>query len=366
MITDRDLRELLSYEAKHAVLSVYLNTDPAEGSPETYKLHLRSMLKEIDLPEDIPAVTRFFDFEHDWSGKSVAVFSCAPEEYFEAYSLAVAVRSRVRTDLRPYVKPLADVFDSYGGYGVVLVDKQEARLFYFNLGELQEHEDVTGESVRRTKRGGGSQFAGRRGGTAGQTDYIDEVTERNIKEAVDSAARFFSANNVRRVLIGGSEDNVAQFRSLLPKSWQSLIVGVFPISMTASHSEVLECAMEVGAEAEFHREALLANTVVTNAAKGRGGVIDLEDTLNAIHEGRVQTLLIRDGFRAPGGQCTSCGYLSAGSIDVCPYCEGEVEQIPDAVELAVRRVMQTGGEVEVLPSDQDVGEFDQIGAILRY
>ena len=124
--------------------------------------------------------------------------------------------------------------------------------------------------------------------------------------------------------------------------------------------------MEVGAEAEYRREALLASTVVTNAAKRRGGVIDLEDTLNAIHEGRVQTLLIRDGFRAPGGQCTSCGYLSAGTIDVCPYCGGEVEQIPDAVELAVRRVMQTGGEVEVLPSDQDVGEFDQIGALLRY
>jgi len=88
--------------------------------------------------------------------------------------------------------------------------------------------------------------------------------------------------------------------------------------------------------------------------------------LNAIHEGRVQTLLIRDGFRAPGGQCKSCGYLSADTIDVCPYCGGEVEQIPDAVELAVRRVMQTGGEVEVLPSDQDVGEFDQIGALLRY
>ena len=51
---------------------------------------------------------------------------------------------------------------------------------------------------------------------------------------------------------------------------------------------------------------------------------------------------------------------------MCPYCGGEVEQIPDAVELAVRRVMQTGGEVEVLPSDQDVGEFDQIGALLRY
>ena len=162
MISEGDLRELLNYQANHAVLSVYLNTDPAEGSPETYKLHLRSMLKDFELQDDVFAVTRYFDHEHDWSGRSAAVFSCAQEDFFRAYSIAVPVRSRSRADLRPYVKPLADIFDSYGGYGVVLVDKQGARLFYFNLGELQEIKGVSGESVRRTKRGGGSQAAGRR------------------------------------------------------------------------------------------------------------------------------------------------------------------------------------------------------------
>ena len=45
-----------------------------------------------------------------------------------------------------------------------MVDKQGARLFYFHLGELREQEGVLGESVKRTKRGGGSQAAGRRGG----------------------------------------------------------------------------------------------------------------------------------------------------------------------------------------------------------
>ena len=61
--------------------------------------------------------------------------------------------------------------------------------------------------------------------------------------------------------------------------------------------------------------------------------------------------------------------LATAGFDVIPardVVDGKVEKIPEAVELAVRRVMQTGGEVEVLPSDQDVGEFDQIGALLRY
>jgi hypothetical protein len=65
------------------------------------------------------------------------------------------------------------------------------------------------------------------GGLPGQTNYAEEVAERNMREAAEFAAHFFADKNVRRVLIGGTEDNLASFRSLLPKAWQSLIVGHF-------------------------------------------------------------------------------------------------------------------------------------------
>jgi peptide chain release factor subunit 1 len=366
MITDSDLRELLGYQAKSPVLSVYLNTSPDEGNADTYKLRLRSMLKEVDLPEDVSAVMHYFDHVRDWSGRSVAVFSCAPEDFFRVFPLAVPLRSRVRISDRPFVKALADLLDSYGGYGVVLVDKQGARLFYFHLGELREQEGMLGESVRHTKRGGGSQTPGRRGGVAGQTDYVEEMTDRNMRDAVEFATRFFTENNVRRVLIGGSDENVALFRSQLPKAWQSLVVGTFPLSMTASNSDVLGLAMEAGQKAELLREAHVMETVVNGAAKGRNGVLDLDGTLNAIRDGRVQTLLIRDGFRASGCRCKSCGNLSSQTLETCPFCGGACEEIPDAVELAVRQVMQSGGEVEVLRGEQMVRGFDQIGALLRY
>lgn len=366
MLADRDLEGLLDFKSEHPVLSVYLNTDPAEGNAENHRLRLRSMLKDIELAEDVESVIQYFDHEHNWSGRSVAVFCCAPEDFWQVYTLAVPVRSRVRVSDRPHVKPLVNLLDFYGGYGVVLVDKQGARLFYFHLGSLKEQDGVMGETVRRAKRGGGSQAAGRRGGIAGLTDYVDEVADRNMKVAAEYATDFFKENNVRRVLIGGSEDNVALFRSQLPKAWQSLVVGTFPISMTASHKEVLERAMEIGAEAEYRRGTQLASAVVTNAAKGRGGVVGIEDTLNAAREGRVMTLLIRDGFRLKGSRCKSCGYLSAQVLEECPFCDGEVEAVSDVVEIAVGTVLRSGGEVEVLQSGHQVEGFDQIGALLRY
>jgi peptide subunit release factor 1 (eRF1) len=366
MLTENNLQELLEFRAQAPVLSVYLNTEPVEGGVEPHKLYLRSMLKDVDMPDDVFVVERYFDHEFEWSGRSVALFSCEPEGFFRAYPLAVPLRSRVRVNNRPHVKPLADLLDSYGGYGVVLVDKQEARLFYFHLGELIEQEGVTGESVRRTKRGGGSQAQGRRGGTAGQTNYVDEVTDRNIKDAAEVAAQFFADKNVRRILLGGTEDNLALFRAHLPKSWQSLVVGTFPMSMNAGHSEILERAMRVGKEAEQRRIGKLVDVVVTGAAKGKGGVYRLDDTLSAVHEGRVKVLVIKEGLRAPGYRCLGCGYVTAQQLDACPFCEGEFEQIPDVVEMAVRKVMQSGGDVQVLHDDLALKDYEHIGALLRY
>jgi peptide chain release factor subunit 1 len=366
MLTDTDLRELLDYEAHHPVLSVYLNTEPSEGNADAYKLRLRTMLKEVDLPEDVSAVERYFDHEFDRSGRSVVVFSCAPEKYFRTYALAVSIRSRVRVSDHPHVKPLADLLDSYGGYGVALVDKQGARLFSFHLGELREQEGMMGEAIRHTKRGGSSTMPGRRGGVAGQAKHIDEVAGRNMKEAAEFAARFFADNNVRRVLIGGAESNVAPFRAQLPKAWQSLIVGTFPMSMTAGKNDVLERAMQIGHDAERQRENELIKTLIGNAAKGRGGVVKLDDTLRSVHEGRVQSLVIREGYRAPGYRCLGCGFITAQQHKKCSFCGNTFEKIPDAVEMVVRKVMQQGGEVEVLHDDQNTERFGHIGAILRY
>jgi peptide subunit release factor 1 (eRF1) len=366
MLNETELKALLDYQAATPVLSVYLNTEPTAGSADTHKLHLRSMLKDIDLPQDAEIVLRYFDHEFDWSGRSVAVFSCAAERYFQAYPMAVPVRSRVRLSDRPYVKPLADLLDSYGGYGVALVDKQGARMFSFHLGELREQEGVVGEEIRHTKRGGGSQAQGRRGGVAGKTNYVEEVADRNIKDAADFAARFFADNNVRRILIGGTDETIKPFRAGLPKAWQSLVVGTFPMAMSASHTEVLERAMQVGLAAEKQREAKVVDTVVTSASKGRGGVVRLEETLGALHEGRIQTLVIRDGLRAAGGKCHGCGYITTKSLDSCPYCGNEFSPIPDVIELAVRQVMQSGGEIEVIHDEQALSDFEKIGAILRY
>ncbi|RLD04798.1 MAG: hypothetical protein DRI56_10605 [Chloroflexota bacterium] len=368
MLTKNDLQELLDYQAQSPILSVYLNTNPTGGTIEDHKLQLRSMLKDIDAPKDIEIIKTYLDHEYDWrSWCSIAIFSNADENFFQAYPLAVDVRNRARLHHCPYVKPLAALFDAHSGYGVVLIDKQQARFFSFHLGELQAEARFSGEDVQRQKHGGGSQVTGRSRGVEGIAETPDGDTQRNMQEAANVAAKFLKTNNVRRVLIGGTTENVSAFQEMLPKSWQSLIVGSFAMSMNAAYGEIQEKALEIGAETEKHREEKLLQTIITEAAKGRNGLTRFGEILSAIKEGRVQTLVMKDGYKKDGYRCQGCGYITVQKLDKCPFCAGEFEHISDAAELAVRNVLQAGGSVKVVEDEKNtLDEYGGIVALLRY
>lgn len=368
MFASHDLDELLSYRPAEPVLSVYLDLDPSLTSTDVHKLTLRNLLKPFQdaAPADTEAVIRYFEHGFGGSGRSLAVFSCAQDGFFKSYSMAVPLRSRARWLDQPYVKPLADLLGTYGHYGVALVDQQQARFFHFHLGELQDERGVEGEPVRHAKVGGGSQAAGRRGGLARQKGSPSEVAERNLREAALEAGRFFDSHQVRRVLVGGTEENVARFQAELPKAWQSLIVGTFAADMTAAPHQILTKALELGRQAQVARLERLVETIITAAAKGGEGVIRLDDTLEAVSSGRVQTLIVSEGFRAAGYRCRGCGYLTIQSLAQCPFCGESFEQIDDAVELAVGRVMKDGGDVEVLRDSEALEGAGRIGGLLRY
>ena len=368
MLASHDLDELLSYRPAEPVLSVYLDLDPSLPSGDVHKLTLRNLMKPFqdEAPANVEAVAGYFEHGFDGSGRSLVVFSCAQDEFFRAYSLAVPVRSRARLLDRPYVKPLADLLGAYGHYGVALIDQQQVRLFHFHLGEVQEEHGLEGDPVRHAKIGGGSQAAGRRGGLTRQKGTPAEVADRNLREAAQEAARFFDSHHVRRVLVGGTEENVARFLAELPKVWQSLVVGTFAMEMTASPRQILARAMELGRQAQVARLERLVETIVTAAAKGGEGVIRLDDTLEAVSGGRVQTLVVSEGYRAAGYRCRGCGYLTIQTVGQCPFCGETFEQIDDAVELAIGRVMKDSGEVEILRDNKTLQGAGGIGALLRY
>jgi hypothetical protein len=369
MFVPDDLRELATIETRSPMLSVYLNVDPTEHSTDEYRLKLRQMLKRVEedaVAEDISAVSRFFNHQYDWSGRGVAVFSCAAESFWRTYSLAIPVASGVTVARKPYIWPLAVLVDAYGSYAVALVSRQDLRLFHFVLGELQSIEDFAGEDVRRLKKGRGSSGGpGRRGGAPVSGQHEEEIAQRNIREAAKVTERFWRQHSPQRLIIAGAEPTATQFQEALPKALQEKIIGALSADMNVSEPEIRSRSLSVLQEVEERRAHALVDAVFTAAAKGRGGVIRLADTLGTAHEGRIQTLVVDRDFHESGYQCTNCGYITDQALGTCPFCSGSFKEIPDAAEALVTKVIEDGGRVEVVDDHPKISEFG-VGALLRY
>jgi len=368
MFSRQDLQELAEYKGTgKSVFSLYLNVDPSQHTTDEYKLSLRQLLRGASAQaagEDIVAVERYFELEYDWSGRGVAVFSCAAERYWRAFSVQAPVADHVFVGLKPYVTPLADLWDTFGRFVVAIVDKQGIRLLLFQVGELIRTEGMLGEPVRRVKAGGSA--GGRRGGTeATANKHEDEVASRNLKESAELAVAFCEAHQPRNLLLGGKAEALKQFKARLPRVWADRAIGAFPADMGINELEVRDKALKILYEVEHERELALADAIITAAAKGKGGVVRLDDTLSAAHEGRVQTLLVSEGFKAEGFQCQQCAYVTGQRLDKCPFCGGMMAHIPDAVETIIQQVLEQGGHVEMVSEHKELAKAG-VGALLRY
>ena len=367
MFDEGALKELASVQTEGPILSVYLNVDPTQRTAEEYKLKLRELLKQVSGKvdsEDIEAVKRYVEYDYDWSGRGLAIFSRALEDTWYAYPLAFSVRSGVTVARRPYISPLVELDGLYGHFVVAVVDRHAGAFYTFQMGELVNHEGVEGEDVRRTRRGRGSSVHGMRGGSQASGRREAELVQRNLKDIAADLADYCQKHQPRQIILAGSESTVAQFMDVLPGSLRDLVVGTFPSDIDAGESEVREHAHRILEGLEDARHQKVVDTVVTSAAKGMNGVVGLDETLSMANEGRVQVLLVERDYHQPGYQCTGCGYLTTQQLDKCLFCGSEFAEIPDAVEAVVTQVVDKGGSVEVV--DEEKMEDARIGALLRY
>jgi peptide chain release factor subunit 1 len=366
------MQELVTYEGNgQGVVSVYLDTDSTRQSVEAIKLTARGLLKEVQPQHDkeAQAIERYLELSYDWSKPGLALFCGKDGAFFRAYQSPVAFRNRVRLGPRPYVKPLTHLLDHYAHFGVILLDRVKGRFIAYHLGEPQATDSFTGEEVRKVKDGTGSSAVGRRGGGGisgpGGGKHEDEVAARNMRECAAAASRFFAERPIRRLFLGGTSENIAQYREMLPKQLQSCLVGSFPMDIDAGEPEVRQRALNLLREVNAVREAKLVERLITLNAQGANAVVGLDDTLQAISDKRVDTLIISDGFRAPGYVHESSGYLVA-NLARSPLAEAELAEAPDVVETAVAQTVAQSGHVEVIAENALLEDAGRIGAILRY
>lgn len=363
MIPEQDLHELAELVTDGApVLSLYLDLDRRNRSGDEHKLALRQLLAQAAeqgaAAADIERIERFFATEFDRQGRAVACFSCQAHKFWRAFSLLIPVQNAIYVGRRPYVKPLSDLLDNYDCFAVIMVDREGARVLTYRLGALSDAAGTLGVEVKRHKQGGLAAQKLQR--------VEDQEARHNLKEAAEWAAEHLTQQGATRAILSGTEENLATFKGLLPRSLADKVVGSVNLDANASPAEAWERAYEVAQAAQRQEEADLLEQVITLTHKGGAGALGLADTLAALQQGRVHQLLVDPTLRQPGAQCSHCQAVVVEVGEVCPYCAGKLRPSTDVVNLAIHAAMDAGVKVSSLESNDRLKEVGQIAAVLRY
>jgi peptide chain release factor subunit 1 len=363
------LAELLALDAGDLVLSVYLNLSPDRQIGRTYQVAFEDLVRELAADLE-PAARAALDREaarvrvlldEGPRGRGLAVFSSTPRGLWQVWSLPVVVAEGVYLGRRPYLRPLLDVLDEYERYAVALVDKEKARLFVVELGEIEEQEQVYDVVPGKHDQGGWSQ--------ANYQRHHEAHVYWHLKRVADELIHLERRRPFERLVLAGPEEATAELERILPRHLRAKLVRRIPAELFATEAEILERTLAIERDVERAAEERLVADVLETAAAGGPAIHGLGATLEAVWLGRVHALVVADGLTAPGSECEGCGRLAVDVPAACPACGGRVRGLEDVVERAMERTLEEGGRVEVVHDEpagrlRDAGEG--IGAVLRY
>lgn len=372
MITMDDVRILAARQGTSVVTSCYLDVDGRRyPRPRDYEARLDALVRDarrraqgLDreqerwVNDDLKRIESWVRGGFDRSGvRGLAFFVSAADDLFEVISLPHSVRNHLALNHSPHVRQLEAMLDEYERFALVLVDRERARFFRFQLGVLTEQAEFLDKVPRGQDAGGLTAVSVQR--------HTGELVHKHLKHVADVVFEACQNNAVDRVALGGPPDIVAEFEEVLHPYVRGLLGPGVSVSVGSSVGEIRRAAMEAEYEAEREGERRLVEKFRNALGSGNGGVAGLEPTLAALAERRVQVLLVSDGYEAPGWRCLSCGHVAAKGRE-CPLCSASMELVEDVIEEAVEDALANRCRVEVVRGNADLDVLGRVGALLRF
>jgi peptide chain release factor subunit 1 len=354
------------------VTSVYLSADGrARPRRQDVVLALDGLLRRVrdqaarlegeprqSVEEDARTMAHYVKDEFERGvQRGLAIFSCSGSGLWEAVPVPRTLRERAVVAPHPDLLQLEALLEVYESFCTVLVDSEKARIFLSELGRIEERSDLFDDVPGRHDQGGWSQSRYRR--------HIDEHRQKHLKRVADVLFRFLKRRSFDHLILGGPEEVVNEFESELHDYLARRVRARMSLPITATVDQVLERSVALEEKLERRREAETVARVAAEAAAGRAATSGLPATLEALREGRVDTLVVVFDFAAPGHECSSCGALGE-SGGRCRVCGEAMRPVDDVVEAAVALALRSGATVESVTQDGRLEALGGIGALLRF
>lgn len=372
MISHDELTRLAALQSEHGIVSAYLKIDPHlmldptqplvkfKGAAKRFLRRTKDERWRKALERERDPILRYLE---GWEprGRALALFACTPDDIWEIVSLQVPVPSLITVDTTTHTAVLAQVLDEHPLFAVAVVQRDKAQIYLAEQRSAEAVETIASVVPGRHDQGGWSQARFQR--------HIEFHVAEHLKKVVDELERLFYQRRFNRLAVGGSEEAVHELAKMLPDPVRRTAIGTFSVNLKHDgDADLLERARRVWEEHERRSERDLVASLSDAAAANGRGVLGIDDTVRAVQEGRVQTLVVAEGVEKGGSACTRCDYFAARALDRCPLCGGETEPAPDIVERAVERAYLGGAHVESVFGEAREWLLARggVGALLRY
>ena len=374
-ISESAIRDLAGFAGTAPVTSLYLDVDGRRYlRARDVEPHLDALLREArarvsangwpkaaaaSVEADLSRIAEYVRGRpHRSQIRGLALFSCTADGLWRVVELSSPVRNRVVVNHSPYVRELEAVVARHERFAVLLADRQRARLLQFELGALAEKTELLDELPRHEDDGGElnrDQVAG----------HVAAATHRHLRRAAQVAFEVFREQGFDHLVLSTPHEVSGALERELHPYLRERIAARLTVPVGASEEEICQAALEVEADIERAREAVLIARLRDGLGARRGAVAGLESVLAALVARRVDTLLVSEGFEAPGWRCRSCTFIGAKGA-ACPVCATPMDRVEDVVEEAVEEALTQSCRVAICTDNADLDVLGRIGALLRY
>jgi peptide chain release factor subunit 1 len=356
--TDR-LRALTEVEIPAGrVISLYFDLDPARfATPPARQSEVRSLVDELDRRIDELAG----DLDHDEvvglradrdrvedlltggleteGTRGVAIFACEPSGLWQVVLLPHPVDFEVTIDAGPHVEQLAREPDA-GSWAVVMLSRAHGRVLRGDARRLVETIERDDDVHGQHRKGGWSHPRYERS--------VDREADAHVSAVLDALYRSYRRRPFDHLLFVTHSELWPSIERSLHGDLAPLVAGRVESEVEyASPQDVLEVARPEMQRIEVERERELLGRLAHGLGTGGRGVAGLQPTLDALLQGRVEALLVLDGFSAAGAVCPECGWMGADpDTAACPVDGHEVQRRASIADAAVASAL--GQDAQVL------------------
>ena len=356
---------------REGILSVYLDFEPAGGErrdPVAATRDALAPLRAAPLDErlrarlegEIERVLTYLREEEQLRGRSLVVFSCEPRGLWEAYWLQVPVRPLARFGERAHIAQLAGIVDEHERYGVVLLDKERARVLVVYLNRVEHDTEVFDTFPGQTKMGGWAQ--------ARYSRHREAHLHRHVLHVVEAVQTEARRRPFDRLIAGGPDEALSAFLHVLPRGLASRLAGTFAGELFLSNEQVLEHVRALEEQVERTGELRTVRQLIDAALAGGAAAVGWDDTLAALIEGRVHKLVLAEGVSQAGSACPAGHLAVVEPVRSCPVCGAALQAVADLAERAVELAFDEDGRVELVRgvAAEALAPHGGIGALLRF